>query len=286
MMDMLQTYKNPVQSVFKKLCSVYGQQFVRKDMAPQLLEWIKGISEAQLPIENLEEYTLYITKQSIEFKKYPPKLSQYIAGFKEWYSLIKNNNDKNKLSFEEQFDAFYLEMNLRYEGLWGRSESVGVDAHREFWRRELKEKIEDGYDLKAFVKKIREISKFKVYPPNIDQFIELVKISRYDSNLPLIEDAYDLAIASKNPDSIHPLIRHVRSRFGYTNLIDRRNPSIKTRFEDEYRESVKKLINGQLDLSSINTSENSRVGESSSPCQTEHLINCLDEMLKKMGESV
>jgi hypothetical protein len=285
----MEDYKESVTAIYKKFYAHYGKLFLaysNNDRAKHAFEWISVICSAQLPIERLESYTTFVIENSNVFRKFPPTSSQYAAGFNEW--AIQNPTNITKLSddeFKPAFEKFYLDMGLRYEGLWGKSETASVDAHKEYWKSELHKENMSIQFLRSASKRIREITKFKVYPPNIDQFIELARIIQFDQTIPLIEDAYDLAIANKDSSKLHPLIKYTRSKFGYINLLDRRNNSAKSRFEDEYRITTKMYIDGQLDLSQINQVEvNPGVGTGMQPCEKETLIDTLDRILIRVRE--
>lgn len=272
-------YKENFTPIYKTLATHYQGLFYngsKSDMAQHLLLWIKSLFNAQIDINKIKEFTNYILNESTTYNQYPPNPSQFIDSFKEW-ETSQTLNDKDTDLLEEINNVYKL-FSLRYEQLWARNEIGTVESHKSFWISEiLKEKPKKESILKAY-DRIRKINNFKIYPPNIDQFIEILKIENTDSSLPTPEEAYSIAISDRNSKNLPLLIQYARRKFGYLKLIDQsRYRNIKTDFENFYRNALNDFYNGRLNLEKMNLGEHQN--QVSPLASSSKISDALDDIL-------
>lgn len=241
--------KQTVGKVYLTLSNHYigtfykGPDNMKKD---HIATWMKGIYESKIDLNKLEEFTNFIIYQCAATQNKAPNISSFLSLFEEW-TVIQATKSSADVLFDKEFNTMYTFFAVRYERLWARTDVCSVEMHRNFWREEiLKSKIEPK-TLSLAYEKTRKINAFKIFPPNIDQFIEISKIIEKNEDIPSTVEAFDTAISSQDASKMHPLIKLARSKFGYTSLINL-NSSTKQLFENEYNLLLQKYINNKLDL--------------------------------------
>jgi hypothetical protein len=249
-MNKIDIYKIAFMPLYKRLASHYKGLFYngpKTDMAKHLLSWIEAISKSNIPTEHLNEFNEHLITQSKTYSKFPPNPTEYVAAYKEWEIFCLSSNSNITDDFIKEFDVFYRRMSIRYEGLWARNEMGSMESHYEFWKDDIFENNIVTGQLKLGFDKLRTMQQFRLYPPNIDQFMDILMIVGSDTNVPAVEEAYTEAISSQSSSDLHPLIQHVRRKYGYIKLVEN-NYGVKGLFENDYRNSLVEFLAGRLTL--------------------------------------
>lgn len=281
-MNKIDIYKVAFTPLYKRLASHYQGLFyngVKTDMAKHLLSWLEALAKSNISTDNLGEFTEYIITQSNSYSKYPPNPTEYVAAYKEWEIFSFSNNTNVTDDFIKEFDVFYRRMSIRYEGLWARNEIGSMESHYAFWKDDIFESNLVTGQLKLGFDKLRTMPQFRVYPPNIDQFIDILMIVGSDTNVPAVEEAYTAAISSQCSNDLHPLIQHVRRKYGYIKLVEN-NYGVKALFENEYRNALVEFLAGRLTLE-----ETASVEEDDQDVTASSFVlnNTLDDILSGFG---
>lgn len=283
-MNDLELYKIAFTPIYKRLTTHYQSLFykgAKEDRAKHLLLWLQTIEKAKLPIDDLDEFTEFLLNKSNAYSKFAPNPGEYVTAFKEWYSLRAESCNEMTESFKEQFERVYKNLSLRYESLWARNEVGTIEAHSAFWRDEIYNSGISESSLMPAVDRIRKMGQFRIYPPNVDQFIDVAKIADREDKVPAVEEAFELATSSRDGTKFHPLLRYVRSKFGYLTLVDSTKYGIKAQFEGAYREALSDFIDGRLDLKKGGFGEEeSQADSSASP---EKIKSTLDDILARLS---
>lgn len=271
-------YQALISECYQKMYAHYQKNFFfgtdGNAQVKHLQIWIEALVKARIPSKELPVFVDHILFESEEFKNKIPNPNSFVSYYREWSSL----KGENATDFDIAFNNLYKKMTMRYERLFGGAGGSEKSEHRRFWKAELSEYSEQHKDFIRSYERVRGSTDFRQYPPNIDQFIEILKISSYSSELLTPEEAFEQASSFRDADRLHPIVRHTRSSFGYISLIDKKNRYIKDQFISKYRENLEKFIAGQLNLASQEVeAENEPLADVSS------MHNMLDNLLNDLN---
>jgi len=278
----IEEYKEIAYAQYNALDTHYQNGFFFGDKAKKIehvKSWITQIIKEKMPSEDLKNFTVFLIKESNTFKNKAPNITQYIDAYNEWKKDKKSpDNENTETDFDTQFELMYRSFSIRYERLWAANQVGNMDSHKSFWKQELIAfDIPSSILMKAY-SKLRTMQEYKQYPPNIDQFIDVAKVISFSGNLPTAEEAYIQAITFRESDKLHPLVKHVRSKFGYATLVNMANKNMKLRFDCEYRNNLEMVLSGQLELNEFNS--DAEVNPVASPSASKVcVVSAIDEIL-------
>ncbi len=285
----LEQYREAFTPLYRKFSTHYQKLFysgLNEDRAHHLLGWLDALVGAQIPLEQLEPYACFIIEKSNRYAKYPPTPSQFTKDFDDWrrWSSAQASEQIPKC-FREKFDEFYLNMGLRYGQWWAKGDTNAPENHYNFWLHELFGAKIQAEHLTGAYQRVRSMAQYRLYPPNIDQFLDLAAIASIDASIPSVEESYALAIASRSSAGMHPLIAHVRAKFGYQSLIGPAAAPLKRQFEQLYSQALTQLLDGKMSLEAVHRGlpEAADPAEHSAEAEAEAVISALDSILLELG---
>lgn len=170
------------------------------------------------------------------FAEYPPSFEMMVQMGKLLRNFPITPAQRELYDFWLKLDTLFIQ---NYGRLWKIDGTLDQLQKERVWLTTLEEMGASLEELQLCLNKIKFCVAFRSYPPNLEQFKDAL-IALRSSNAPLVEDAWLQAIALKNNQELHPLVRRARGAIGAFDLnVGERDRATEQRFKLIYIELLR-----------------------------------------------
>lgn len=218
----------------KQMKSRYGLSLISKTYDPveeaeaTIAAGLKRAGVRAIELQGVRQWLLVGLKP---FAEYPPNIEALI----QMASLLRSYPvTEYSKALRHDWNLLEFEYSQRYGHFWKGDTAYDILTRERVWLGHLEAIEARSEEFWQASHGLVELSQFRVYPPNLEQFLDAIKAIR--KGAPLVESAWLMALSHVPGMQAHPYVRKAMGMVGGHDLrVNSRERDVELRFKDSYR---------------------------------------------------